>query len=172
MRQGRSPEGRARVVVRVHNHQREVPVASYVRRRIIHRALREVLAREPSLGDGRPVEVSVALVDEPTIAQLNARFRGIDRPTDVLSFSLDDPDDPVPQPPTADEPRLLGEIVISVPRAVAQAQEYGHSVERELAYLAVHGCLHLLGYDHEDEASRQVMRAREEAALEACGLTR
>lgn len=160
------------MVVRVHNHQREVPVGEYLRRRIIHRAVREALQQEPSLAGDRPVEVSVALVDEPTIAQLNARFRGIDRPTDVLSFSLDDPDDPTPPETAGDEPRLLGEIVISAPRAVAQAQEYGHSVERELAYLAVHGCLHLLGYDHEDEESRRVMRAREEAALEACGLTR
>lgn len=166
------PKSKAPIVVHVHNHQQVVPVGEYLRRRIVHRAVREALLQEPSLSGSRPVEVSVALVDEPTMAELNARYRGIDRPTDVLSFSLDDPDDPAPAQDAGDEPRLLGEIVISAPRAVAQAQEYGHSVERELAYLAVHGCLHLLGYDHEDEPSRRVMRAREEAALQACGLTR
>ncbi|HEY8424742.1 MAG TPA: rRNA maturation RNase YbeY [Limnochordales bacterium] len=158
-------------VVRVHNHQREVDVSGYLRRRLLHRVVREVLRRELGHEVDRPVEVSVALVDEPTIAALNRQFRGVDAPTDVLSFTLDDPEEPVPDPEQAG-PRLLGEIVISVPRAVAQAEEYGHSVERELAYLAVHGCLHLLGYDHEDEPSRQAMRAREEAALNACGLPR
>ncbi|WP_324667751.1 rRNA maturation RNase YbeY [Geochorda subterranea] len=160
-------------VVRVHNHQREVAVSGYLRRRLLHRAVREVLRRELGPEAGRPREVSVALVDEPTIAALNRRFRGVDAPTDVLSFKLEDPEEPEPDPaPDPAEPQLLGEIVISVPRAVAQAEAYGHSVERELAYLAVHGCLHLLGYDHEDEPSRQAMRQREEAALSACGLTR
>lgn len=161
-----------RAVVRVHNHQKVVPVGSYLRRRVIHRAVRQVLLQEPSLQGRGPVEVSVALVDEPTIARLNGRYRGVDAPTDVLAFPLDDPGDPAPAPPGEGQPRLLGEIVISVPRAVAQAREYGHSVERELGFLAVHGCLHLLGYDHEDEPSRRRMRAREEAALQACRLTR
>lgn len=169
MRRAEPP--RPDLVVRVHNHQREVPVAAYVRRRVLHRAVQEALRREFPEPGARPVEVSVALVDDPTIARLNARFRGVAAPTDVLSFPLEEPGEPEPEA-AAGEPRLLGEIVISVPRAVAQAREYGHSVERELAYLAVHGCLHLLGYDHEDEASRRRMREREEAALGACGLTR
>lgn len=167
MKQARSP-----ITVHVHNHQRAVQVGPYLRRRPIHRAVREVLRREPGLL-GQAVEVSVALVDDPTIAGLNGRYRGRHGPTDVLSFALDDGDkDTAPPEGGPEAARLLGEVVISVPRAVEQAREYGHSVERELAYLAVHGCLHLLGYDHEDEESRREMRSREEAALSACGLFR
>lgn len=156
--------------VHVHNHQQRVPVEGLVRSRVIHRAVERVLRLEanhlPRALDGS-VEVSVALVDDETIADLNARFRGKAGPTDVLSFSMDEP--PSTQP---GETVLLGEIVISVPRALAQAREYGHSFEREVAYLAVHGCLHLVGYDHEDEQARRVMREKEEAALQGVGLVR
>ena len=69
-------------------------------------------------------------------------------------------------------PRELGDVIVSYPRAVAQAEEYGHSVERELAYLVVHGVLHILGHDHEVPEEQAVMRAREEAALAVVGLTR
>ncbi|WP_324717555.1 rRNA maturation RNase YbeY [Carboxydochorda subterranea] len=156
-------------IVHVHNHQQAVAVHELIRRRLVHRAVGKVL--EQHVGRARrPVEVSVALVDDETIQELNGRFRAIPKPTDVLSFRLEEEPDRVAGPPG--EPVLLGEIVISAPRAEQQAREYGHSLEREMAYLAVHGCLHLLGYDHEDEASRKVMRAQEEAALEACGLGR
>lgn len=116
--------------------------------------------------------LSVHLVDDDEMARLNGRHRGIDRPTDVLSFSLVDPHvgGPFVLPPG--EARELGDVVISYPRAVSQAAEYGHSVERELAYLMVHGLLHVLGYDHEVESERLDMRAREEAALAQVGLTR
>ena len=126
--------------------------------------------------------VTVHLVLDAEIARLNARHRGIDRATDVLSFPLD-------VPPTVaglagdrlggrafvappGEPRELGDIVISYPRVLAQAAEYGHSVERELGYLVAHGLLHILGHDHEEAEERAVMRAREEAALAAVGLVR
>jgi probable rRNA maturation factor len=95
----------------------------------------------------------------------------VDAPTDVLSFGDDGPATPfVGQP---DAPRYLGDIAISYERVLAQAADYGHSVSRELAYLAVHGALHLLGYDHErgpDGAA--AMRAREEAVMAALGLGR
>ena len=160
--------GPARAVVHVRNHQRQVPVRGLLSGRWLHRVLREVLRREPSLA-GLQVEVSVALVDDRTIARLNRRFRGKEGPTDVLSFPMaETPDEPQPEGGCV----LLGEVIISVPRALEQAARYGHSPQRELAYLAVHGCLHLLGYDHHDPASRRIMRAREEAALAACGLTR
>ena len=157
-----------RAVVRVRNHQRQIPVRPLLGGRLLHRVLQEVLRNEPSLA-GRAVEVSVALVDDRTIARLNRQYRGKEGPTDVLSFPLADSlDEPQPE----GGPVLLGEVVISVARALEQAERYGHSPQRELAYLAVHGCLHLLGYDHHDPASQRIMRAREEAALEACGLTR
>ncbi|MCL4466125.1 MAG: rRNA maturation RNase YbeY [Chloroflexi bacterium] len=120
-----------------------------------------------------PVEVDVTLVDDAAIQELNARYRGVDAATDVLSFPLLDSsgtEDAFVLPPG--ELRQLGDIVISLPRATAQAAEYGHSRQRELAYLFVHGLLHLLGYDHESLAEREAMRAKEETALAALGLTR
>ena len=163
-----SPTGPLQAVVRVRNVQRAVPVRELLAGRLLHRVVREVLRGEPSLAGSR-VEVSVALVDDRAIAELNRRYRGKEGPTDVLSFPMDAPG---AAPAPDGQPVLLGEIVISVPRALEQAERYGHSPRRELAYLAVHGCLHLLGYDHHDPASRQVMRAREETALAACGLSR
>ncbi|MHB1416476.1 MAG: rRNA maturation RNase YbeY [Chloroflexota bacterium] len=119
------------------------------------------------------VEVILSLVDDEEIRELNARYRQVDAATDVLSFPLQEAaagaGDFV-QPP--DDVLRLGDVVISLPRAEAQAEEYGHSVARELGYLFVHGLLHLLGYDHELEEGRQRMREREEAALAEAGLTR
>lgn len=110
--------------------------------------------------------VSVLLTDNQTIAGLNAEWRGRDGPTDVLSFSqregeAADPDDP-----------LLGDIVISIERALAQADDYGHSPEREVGFLAVHGLLHLLGYDHEAPDEEARMMEATEAILAAVGLER
>jgi probable rRNA maturation factor len=116
-------------------------------------------------------EVSLTLVDDIRIHELNRDYRGVDRPTDVLSFAL--------QEETEDEPdildyedELLGDIIISVERARAQAEEYGHSFERELVYLAVHGTLHLLGYDHETEEDKAEMRLQEESVMTRVGLLR
>jgi probable rRNA maturation factor len=111
-------------------------------------------------------EVSVLLTDDAGIAELNRLYRGREGPTDVLSFAQRegegaDPEDPV-----------LGDIVISIERARAQAAEYGHSVAREVGFLAVHGLLHLLGYDHETPEEEAVMMARTEAILSPLGLTR
>lgn len=116
------------------------------------------------------VRLTLTLVDDDEIRQINREHRGIDRATDVLSFSLVEGLDDFALPPGM--PRELGDVVVSYPRAVAQAEEYGHSVERELAYLVVHGVLHILGHDHEVPEEQAVMRAREEAALAVVGLTR
>lgn len=117
------------------------------------------------------VILTLTFVDDEEIQAINAEHRGVDRATDVLSFSLvDDPDLSFALP--EDEPRELGDVVISYPRAVAQAEEYGHSVEREVAYLTVHGVLHILGHDHEIPEEQAAMREREEAALLLVGLTR
>ncbi|NLM40318.1 MAG: rRNA maturation RNase YbeY [Firmicutes bacterium] len=133
---------------------------------LIMKAFTEVLKRE---GLSTEVEVGLTFVDDEYIRELNRDYRGKDMPTDVLSFPQDDDDGFVSVPGM---PRLLGDIVISVPRAVEQADTFGHSVEREVVYLAVHGMLHLLGYDHEDEEGRSEMRRREEAVMEALGLRR
>jgi probable rRNA maturation factor len=115
-------------------------------------------------------EVSVTMVTDATIQELNRTYRGVDQPTDVLSFALREGDE---QPlPAGDWPELLGDVIISLPRAKAQAAEYGHSLERELGYLLVHGILHLLGYDHEDAAGLETMREKEEAVLAVVGLRR
>jgi probable rRNA maturation factor len=112
--------------------------------------------------------LSLHLVDDESIRALNAEHRDKDVVTDVLSFPLHSPDFVLPP----DEPRHLGDVVVSYPRAVAQADEYGHTVEREVAYLVAHGVLHVLGYDHEDEAERLQMRQKEEEALQPLGFTR
>jgi len=125
------------------------------------------LAGEGVIG---PVILTLTLVDDDEIREINRRHRRIDRPTDVLSFPLIDGTDGFALPPGA--PRELGDVVVSYPRAIAQAEEYGHTVERELAYLVVHGVLHILGHDHEDPAEQAIMRAREEAALGVVGLVR
>jgi probable rRNA maturation factor len=112
--------------------------------------------------------VGLHLVSDSTIRGLNAEHRARDVVTDVLSFPLLEPGFVLPM----GEPIDLGDVVISYPRAVAQADDFGHSVERELAYLVAHGVLHVLGYDHEQEADRLRMRLKEEEALQPLGFTR
>jgi probable rRNA maturation factor len=138
---------------------------------LIERAVAATLAGEGIAG---PVEVSVLVTDDAALHELNRDYRGVDAPTDVLSFAAEEggPDAPAFVLPP-DAPRYLGDIAISYERVSAQAAEYGHSRERELAYLTAHGVLHLLGYDHErgaDDAA--TMRAREEATMERLGLRR
>lgn len=116
-------------------------------------------------------EISLSLVNDARIHVLNREYRGIDRPTDVLSFALQE-DDPE-EPQIIDfQDDLLGDIVISIERARSQAIEYGHTFEREFLYLAIHGTLHLLGYDHETEEEQANMRNKEEEVLDLLGLQR
>ena len=124
---------------------------------------------------GPEVEISVLLVDNETIRSLNRDYRNKDAATDVLSFPMEEAMDGEPEPAVIGGPteRLLGDLVISVEMAVAQAAEYGHSVERELAFLSVHGLLHLLGYDHEpDVEAEAVMQAEEKRILSVLGIER
>ncbi|MDI3327708.1 MAG: rRNA maturation RNase YbeY [Alicyclobacillaceae bacterium] len=133
---------------------------------MVRRVLLEAALREGISG----AEVSVALVDDLRIRELNRLYRGIDRPTDVLSFAMREGED---GPAFGEGGReLLGDIVISVETALRQAREYGHGLEREVAFLAVHGFLHLLGYDHRTPEEEAVMFARQEAVLAAAGLAR
>ncbi len=123
------------------------------------------------LSDGsEEAEVSLLLVDNQRIHALNLEYRGVDRPTDVLSFALQE--EMEEEPEIEEEDEMLGDIVISVERARDQAQEYGHSFEREIVYLAVHGTLHLLGFDHEEENDKQEMRSKEEEVMSKLKLER
>ncbi|MEJ3718292.1 rRNA maturation RNase YbeY [Paenibacillus polymyxa] len=125
-------------------------------------------------------EVALTFVNDDQIHELNRDYRGIDRPTDVLSFAMKETLDeeleiiyePTEDNPLNDVPDVLGDIIISVQTAQAQSQEYGHSIERELGFLFVHGFLHLLGYDHQDDASEAEMMGKQEAVLAQVGLTR
>jgi probable rRNA maturation factor len=153
----------------------DVNLRFHVRRRSGARPNRAVLravCAAAIAGEGitGQVVLTVTLVDDAEIHQLNRQHRSVDRATDVLSFPLVDNTGGFALPP--DMPRELGDVVVSYPRTVAQAAEYGHSVERELAYLVVHGVLHILGHDHEHPQQQAVMRAREESALAVVGLLR
>ena len=115
-------------------------------------------------------EVSITLTDNAYIHELNRQYRKIDRPTDVLSFALNEG----VEPEVKDGPAInvLGDIIISVERAQEQAADYGHSLRREMAFLTVHGMLHLLGYDHMEEAERAEMQREEKYVMEQLGIPR
>jgi len=133
-------------------------------RTLIRRAVKTALKNEDF---DRPAEVSVTIVDNEEIHAINLEHRGIDRPTDVLSFPMFDEDF------DDGEACVLGDIVISLEKAKEQAESYGHSLEREIAFLTVHSVLHLLGYDHEEgKAEESEMFEKQEAILETMGLTR
>lgn len=120
-------------------------------------------------------EFSVLLCNNERIHELNKQYRGIDRPTDVLSFALNESLDDTPDNfsdivgDDNKEDHLLGDIVISLEKVEEQANEYGHSFTRELAYLTVHSCLHILGYDHMTEEDKAEMRTEEEYVLGRLG---
>lgn len=118
---------------------------------------------------GPNAEISILLCHNDYIHKLNKQYRNIDRPTDVLSFALNEGDeDGYDGPDTA----LLGDIVISLEKVDEQAKEYGHSFERELAYLTIHGMLHILGYDHQTPEEKAEMRKEEEFVLQRLGYVR
>ena len=113
-----------------------------------------------------PYEVSLVFTDSKTVQQLNRDYRGVDESTDVLAFYMlpqKEADSSFVLPP--DDVTRLGEVIISYPQAVEQAKEQGHSVDKELALLIIHGILHLLGYDHEQSDEESKMRAREKELL-------
>ena len=136
----------------------------------IHQVVAGIVQRELPPGQ---YSVALHLVGDETIRELNRDHRQQDHATDVLSFPLLEPEESGAAfvlPPG--EAVSLGDVVVSAPRMLAQAEEYGHPPARELAYLVAHGVLHLLGYDHEDPDDQRAMREREEAALAPLGLTR
>lgn len=113
-------------------------------------------------------ELSVALVDDQEMQRLNRDYRGIDRSTDVLSFALQEAQEPALIPAPADEsawPVILGDVILSTETTQRQAQEHGHSFERELYFLVIHGILHLLGHDHHTDEEARIMEALEQTLL-------
>ena len=125
------------------------------------------------LYDVKDSEVSITLTDDKTIHELNRNYRGIDRPTDVLSFAFHESDEPEIITDGIDEAvDTLGDIIISVERAKTQAEDYGHSLRREIVFLTVHGMLHLLGYDHMEEADRLEMEKEQEYIMSQLGISR
>jgi probable rRNA maturation factor len=140
---------------------------TYAQKILVRRAVEATLAYE---GYKNNAEVSVTFTDNEKIRKINNEFRGIDKPTDVLSFPLTDYESS--NVPFADElDGSLGDIVISLERAKEQADEFGHSFEREIAFLTVHSMLHLLGYDHVNSEEEELdMRKRQSDVLKNMGL--
>ena len=114
------------------------------------------------------VSFNLIIVDNEYIHELNRDYRNIDRETDVITFALEDEDSII----LPNDERVLGDIYISIDKAESQALEYGHSLLRELSFLAVHGFYHLLGYDHMTEEDEKVMFAKQEEVLEEYGISR
>lgn len=113
------------------------------------------------------LEFNIIIVDNEYIHELNRDYREIDRPTDVITFALEDNKDFVEL-----DHRVLGDIYISIDKAIEQAKEYGHGLKREICFLAVHGFLHLLGYDHMKKEDEDVMFSLQEVILNEAGITK
>ena len=136
----------------------------------VTKAIKAALVYEKFTQD---VHISVTFTDNEGIRALNREYRDKDSATDVLSFPLFDYEGTSEEPPVDEWIGILGDIVLSLEQAEKQAEEFGHSFEREVAFLCVHSMLHLLGYDHLDEGEqKKQMRAREEAILSELGITR
>ena len=157
----------SKVKVVISNEQNEMRIPTGVRL-LVRRCCTAVLVQEEFEG---AAEVSVTFVDDDTIHQLNKQYRNIDRATDVLSFPLGE--NGVYDINNDTGAKLLGDIVISIPHAVDQADRYGHTLQREIGFLTVHSMLHLLGYDHVNGGMDSVrMREKEETVLTKLGLKR
>lgn len=130
----------------------------------VEKVLESAIVKE-NLGD---VSFNLIIVDNDYIHELNRDYRKIDRETDVITFALEDEDSLV----LPEDVRILGDIYISIDKARSQAEEYGHSLLRELSFLAVHGFYHLLGYDHMTKEDEKVMFGKQEEVLEANGIKR
>ncbi len=156
---------KSKATVLIKNDQRLIKMTPDIRR-LIKLAVLTTLEYE---GVSAKAEVSVTFTDNEGIHELNRDYRNIDRPTDVLSFPMYERDELILESGEI----MLGDIVISLEKAQAQAAEYGHSFEREVAFLTVHSMLHLLGYDHEtSETDEKEMFGRQEKILTVAGITK
>ena len=150
-------------------NDQEVFPLTYKIKMLVRRAIEATLDYEQY---ENPCEVSVTFTDNEGIHALNKQYRGVDRPTDVLSFPLFDYESETEEPPVDELIGMLGDIVLSLEQADKQATEYGHGFDREVAFLTVHSMLHLLGYDHETgEEDEADMRRRQSAIMDLMGLS-
>jgi len=136
------------------------PFVDYIDEALIRKAAKTALETKKEYDS---FELGIVITDNENIHRINKEYRNIDEPTDVISFALLEGEGDFVMPP--DDTLHLGEVVISYPRAVEQAKEQKHSTERELAWLVVHGVLHLLGHDHETDADRAAMQTIENDIL-------
>lgn len=113
------------------------------------------------------VEFNIIIIDNPRIHEMNKEYRGVDRETDVITFALEDHKDI-----EFEDLRLLGDVYISIDKARSQAKDYGHSLKREISFLAIHGLLHLLGYDHMNPEDEKVMFGLQDEILDSYGIKR
>ena len=136
----------------------------------IEENVRQAVEKVGELYGERDAEVSITLTNNEYIHELNRQYRQVDRPTDVLSFALQEGIEP--EVKGGSHAHVLGDIIISVERAKEQAVSYEHSVRREVAFLTVHGMLHLLGYDHMEEEERLEMEKEQKYVMEQLGIPR
>lgn len=127
-------------------------------------------AQKENIEEG--TELSVTFVDNRRIQEINKEYRNKDAATDVISFAMEEMGEDEMEIIGADIPRVLGDIIISIERTKEQADEYGHSFDRELGFLALHGFLHLLGFDHMTESDEKVMFTKQKEILDEYGLSR
>lgn len=153
-----------KIRVVITNKQKKVKIPTGMRM-LVRRCCNAVLKLEQFEGSA---EISVTFVDNDEIHKLNLQYRDKDMPTDVLSFPLGENGVYDTDPTTG--AKMLGDVVISMEKAVDQAELYGHSLQREVGYLTAHSVLHLLGYDHETGLERVHMREKEELVMEQLGL--
>lgn len=155
-------ENKLRVIIT--NNQKAVKIPTGLRM-LIRRCCHAVLELEKFEG---PAEISVTFTDNEGIRKLNAQYRNIDAATDVLSFPMGENGQYDTNLETG--AKILGDIVISVEKAVEQAEAFGHTLQREVAYLTAHSVLHLLGYDHVENMEKVKMREKEELVMDQLGL--
>lgn len=157
------------MIINLENDQDKIILGEYLEQRLQDGL--NAVAKLHNLTDA--TEVDITIVDDAEIHTLNRDYRNVDRPTDVLSFALDEDVEDSGEPELIGGPdeHLLGDIIISAETAQRQGEEFGHGLEREIVYLAVHGLLHLLGYDHMTDDDKAEMRAKEEEALRAIKLS-
>ena len=155
-------EKKIRVIIT--NNQKAVKIPTGLRM-LIRRCCHAVLELEKF---EEPAEISVTFTDNEGIRELNKQYRSIDAPTDVLSFPMGENGEYDTNLETG--AKILGDVVISVEKAVEQAEAFGHTLQREIGYLTAHSVLHLLGYDHVENMDKVRMREKEEYVMEALGL--
>ncbi|MBQ3489480.1 MAG: rRNA maturation RNase YbeY [Clostridia bacterium] len=151
------------------NEQQKIKI-SFKMRLLIKKAVTEALKQEEF---EYPAEISVSFIDHEAIHKLNLQYREKDKPTDVLSFPIYEKEELEDGSAFDGHAVTLGDIIISAEQAKAQSEEYGHSLEREICFLAVHSVLHLLGYDHETSEDDEIyMKQKQEDVLTKIGLPR